>query len=72
MPDCILYILYYILAYIQHEGDVELENAVSLTSISLLTTPSFISSFVQFTGFHFVCISHLANACYTPYIFTLW
>ena len=26
MYDCILHILYYILAYIQHSGDVSLEN----------------------------------------------
>ena len=26
MSDCIIYILYYILAYIQHNGDVSLEN----------------------------------------------
>ena len=26
VSDCILYILYYILAYIQHNGEVSLEN----------------------------------------------
>jgi len=25
--ECIIYILYYILAYIQHNGDVSLENS---------------------------------------------
>jgi len=26
LSDCIIYILYYILAYIQHNGDVSLEK----------------------------------------------
>jgi hypothetical protein len=34
VSGCIIYIVYYILAYIQHEGDVSFENpSVHLTSV---------------------------------------